>query len=62
MAWNRLRLPRDPSQRNDYLKEIQFLQTLRHPNIIRFYSSWIDEKEGTVVFITEWMSSGTIKQ
>lgn len=57
VAWNQLRI----SQSQKYLQEIQLLQTFQHANIIKFYKSWID-KDGTIVFITEWMSTGTLKQ
>ena len=38
------------------------LQTLNHDNIIGIYDSWEDEKNKEVVFITELMTSGTLKE
>lgn len=60
VAWNRLRISQNNAKTDSYLKEIKFLETLQHPNIIKFFDSWISN--GTVVFITEWMSSGTLKE
>ena len=61
VAWNQVRL----EQGTDFVKlwkEILILQQLQHPNIIQFHHSWIDEAKLQVVFITEWMTSGTLKQ
>ena len=41
--------------------EIDMLKTLSHPNILKCYDSWHDEEKHEVVFITEWMSSGSLK-
>lgn len=60
VAWNRLRVTQSNAKADTFLSEIQFLETLDHPNIIKFFASWVTG--GTVVFITEWMSSGTLKE
>lgn len=60
VAWNELRL--NHLQRKDVTKvlsEVQILQQIRHENIINLYHSWIANDQ--VVFITELMSSGTLK-
>jgi WNK lysine deficient protein kinase len=49
------------SQRARVLKEINFLRTLKHENLIKFFGAWMKDK-GTVVFVTELMGSGTLKQ
>lgn len=63
VAWNQLRL--DRFQDTDFKKlyaEIQLLGQLKHLHIIEFYASWINEAKHEVVFITECMTSGTLKQ
>jgi serine/threonine protein kinase len=44
------------------LKEVNFLRTLRHPNLIKFFGAWLSEDKTKVIFITELMSSGTLKE
>ncbi|KAJ3414727.1 hypothetical protein HDV05_006164 [Chytridiales sp. JEL 0842] len=65
VAWNQLRV--DHLNKKDIsrvLTEIKILQSLRNENIINFFYSWAkkgaDAKE-TVIFITELMTSGTLK-
>lgn len=61
VAWNQIRL----EQGTDFeklWKEINILEQLKHPNIIVFHHSWVDEKNFHVIFITEYMTSGTLKQ
>lgn len=43
------------------LQEMQILQQLDHPNIIKFYASWLVKEEQTLVFITEIITAGTLK-
>ena len=60
VAWNELRLAH--LQRKDIanvLSEVQILQRIRHDNIINLYHSWIANNQ--VYFITELMTSGTLK-
>ncbi|XP_037104377.1 nuclear receptor-binding protein-like isoform X1 [Syngnathus acus] len=38
------------------------LMHLEHANIVKFHKYWIDSKENRVIFITEYMSSGSLKQ
>lgn len=40
--------------------EIEILKRVRHPNIIRFYDYWFSNSE--FIFITELMTSGTIRE
>jgi serine/threonine protein kinase len=67
VAWNQLALG-SLSQRSaeKILEEIQILQTLTHENIITFSYSWCtpdpeDSANFQVIFITELMTSGTLK-
>ncbi|KAI8804700.1 kinase-like domain-containing protein [Cladochytrium replicatum] len=71
VAWNQLKL--DNLNKRDaqrILSEIQILQSLQNENIINFIHSWsspvVSEKDGRVTgervcFITELMTSGTLK-
>lgn len=44
------------------LNEITLLKQLRHANLIAFYGAWVNKEAEKVVFITELMSSGTLKE
>jgi WNK lysine deficient protein kinase len=41
-------------------QEIEILNRVRHPNIITFMDSWYTN--GELVFITEMMTSGTLRE
>lgn len=69
VAWNELKtgtLSRVERQR--FVAEVELLKKLRHPNIITVYASWIKSPKGPgrgrgeLVFVTELMTSGTLKQ
>ncbi|KAF9952154.1 hypothetical protein BGZ72_006483 [Mortierella alpina] len=68
VAWNQLRfdhLSRREAQK--ILSEIGILQSIRNDHIINFYASWSTPSPNVaggerIVFITELMSSGTLKQ
>ena len=49
------------SQHNQFLEEVKMLQRLRHKNIIECYDFWENKEKKQVNFITELMSSGTLK-
>ncbi|KAI9093997.1 hypothetical protein DFS34DRAFT_250180 [Phlyctochytrium arcticum] len=65
VAWNQLRL--DTTQRREaqrLLSEIQILESLRNDHIINFFHSWISRNrdgKDNIYFITELMTSGTLK-
>jgi WNK lysine deficient protein kinase len=42
--------------------EIQLLRTFRHKNIVKLFASWIDEDKGIVNIITEYFTSGSLRQ
>ncbi len=44
------------------LNEIALLKQLQHTNLIAFYGAWVSKDKDKVVFITELMSSGTLKE
>lgn len=55
VAWNLVKMTalqrRDGGKR--ILQEMSILQQLDHPNIIKFYASWLHKEEQSLVFITE---------
>ncbi|THG19089.1 hypothetical protein TEA_027655 [Camellia sinensis var. sinensis] len=42
--------------------EIHLLKTLKHHNIMKFYTSWVDTANRNINFVTEMFTSGTLKQ
>ncbi|OEL20060.1 putative serine/threonine-protein kinase WNK9 [Dichanthelium oligosanthes] len=42
--------------------EIQLLRTSKHKNIVKLFASWIDEEKGIVNIITEYFTSGSLRQ
>lgn len=65
VAWNHVRVA-DVLQNLEDLErlysEVHLLKTLKHKNIIKFYSSWVDTAHGNINFITEMFTSGTLRQ
>ncbi|KAA8527609.1 hypothetical protein F0562_034996 [Nyssa sinensis] len=65
VAWNQVKL-------NDFLQtpedlerlycEIHLLKTLKHDNIMKFYTSWVDTANRNINFVTEMFTSGTLRQ
>ncbi|KAG0288721.1 hypothetical protein BGZ96_007541 [Linnemannia gamsii] len=67
VAWNQLRFDHlSKREAQKILSEIEILQSIRNDQIINFYASWSTPATHTggerIVFITELMSSGTLKQ
>lgn len=62
MAWNAIGIGLLPNtEKTRIIQEVQLLQKLEHKNIINFYGSWFCKEKNQVVFITEIMTSGTLK-
>lgn len=62
VAWNAIDIGVLPStEKTRIIQEVQLLQKLEHKNIINFYGSWFSKEKNQVVFITEIMTSGTLK-
>uniref|UniRef100_A0AAV1U8A4 Protein kinase domain-containing protein n=1 Tax=Peronospora matthiolae TaxID=2874970 RepID=A0AAV1U8A4_9STRA len=62
VAWNAIDIGLLPStEKTRIIQEVQLLQKLEHKNIINFYGSWFCKEKNQVVFITEIMTSGTLK-
>ncbi|KAF6163638.1 hypothetical protein GIB67_036098 [Kingdonia uniflora] len=65
VAWNQVHI-------DDVLKcaedlerlycEVHLLRSLKHRHIIKFYNSWIDDKNKTINIITELFTSGSLRQ
>nr|CCA14558.1 serine/threonine protein kinase putative [Albugo laibachii Nc14] len=62
VAWNAIGIGLLPNtEKTRIIQEVQLLQKLEHKNIINFYGSWFCKEKNQVVFITEIMTSGTLK-
>lgn len=62
VAWNVVNLSGTPkSDRNRIVNEVRLLERLNHKNIISFYGSWVNRELEQVIFVTEILSSGTLK-
>ncbi|KAF9975407.1 Serine/threonine-protein kinase wnk3 [Actinomortierella ambigua] len=66
VAWNQLRIDGlSKKEAQKILSEIEILESIRNDHIINFYASWSSKTSNgseRIVFITELMSSGTLKQ
>lgn len=65
VAWNQVELAgsdMSSEQRERMFAEIRVLQQLKHKNIMSFYDWWYDAKHQTINFITEYFTSGTLRQ
>ena len=63
VAWNEVNIKMyAPKERKRILNEVTLLKKLSHPNLIAFYGAWVNKESEKVVFITELMSSGTLKE
>ncbi|KAK9271658.1 hypothetical protein L1049_002021 [Liquidambar formosana] len=65
VAWNQVRIDevlQSPEDLEKLYSEVHLLKALKHGNIIKFYNSWIDDKNKTVNIITELFTSGSLRQ
>ncbi|XP_044472960.1 probable serine/threonine-protein kinase WNK5 [Mangifera indica] len=65
VAWNQVKLNevfRSPEELQRLYCEVHLLKNLNHHSIIRFYTSWIDVDRRTFNFITEMLTSGTLRE
>lgn len=63
VAWNKASLENlDDVAIQRIYSEVRLLKTLRNRNIIMLYTAWMDEKTRHVNFITEFCTSGTLRQ
>eukprot|EP00970_Alexandrium_tamarense_P011302 scaffold2448_cov348-Alexandrium_tamarense.AAC.1 len=62
VAWNVVKLGGVPkAERIRIVNEVRLLERLHHPNIISFHGSWVNRETERVIFVTEILSSGTLK-
>lgn len=62
VAWNQVKSHDFIKEGHKLTQEINVLKNMKHKNVMCFYDSWIDEESGTVNFITELFTSGTLRQ
>ncbi|KAJ0041321.1 hypothetical protein Pint_27197 [Pistacia integerrima] len=65
VAWSQVRIDdvlQSPEDLERLYSEVHLLKSLNHTNIIRFYNSWIDDRNKTVNIITELFTSGNLRQ
>ncbi|KAH1214484.1 hypothetical protein AAZX31_14G189100 [Glycine max] len=65
VAWNQVRLNevlRTPDDLQRLYSEVHLLSTLKHQSILRFYTSWIDIDSRAFNFITEFFTSGSLRE
>jgi len=65
VAWNQVKVNdvlRTPDELERLYCELHLLRTLKHKNIIKFYTSWVDAEKQNINFITEMFTSGTLKE
>lgn len=61
VAWNQVRIDEEADM-DKLMKEITILKQLKHPNVIVCHHAWVDEEKMIMGFITECMTSGTLRQ
>ncbi|XP_068647310.1 probable serine/threonine-protein kinase WNK9 [Aristolochia californica] len=65
VAWNQVKLYdflQSPEDLERLYCEIHLLKTLKHKNIMKFYTSWVDTVNRNINFVTEMFTSGTLRQ
>ncbi|CAI8598831.1 unnamed protein product [Vicia faba] len=65
VAWSQVRIDevlQSPGDLERLYSEVHLLRSLKHSNIVRFYNSWIDDKQRNVNMITELFTSGSLRQ
>jgi len=63
VAWNVVNLKNMPAhEKARVINEVRLLDRLDHENIIDFHGSWVNRDRGEVCFITEILSSGSLKR
>lgn len=65
VAWNQVKLYdflQSPEDLERLYCEIHLLKSLKHNNIMKFYTSWVDTTNRNINFVTEMFTSGTLRQ
>lgn len=60
VAWNEIKIVHD-ADFDKLWKEIEILKKINHPNVLVCHHSWVDEENLKIVFITECMTSCTLR-
>ncbi|KAI7904326.1 kinase-like domain-containing protein [Cokeromyces recurvatus] len=61
VAWNVIHIGNNNNNK-DVRHEIEILKSVRHPNIIAFHDAWLNENRTEFIFVTELMTSGTLRE
>ncbi|KAL6004431.1 hypothetical protein ACLOJK_004984 [Asimina triloba] len=64
VAWNQVKVDevlQSPENLERLYSEVHLLKSVKHDNIMKFYNSWVDDKNKTVNIITELFTSGRSK-
>lgn len=64
IAWNVIKINKLPKiDRKRISDEIHTLKSMKeHPNIIHFISAWVNKSKEEVIFITEMVTAGSLRQ
>lgn len=63
VAWNVVKLSRiPPTERKRIKTEVKLLKDIQHKNVIRYFNSWVNRDKEQIIFVTEIMSSGSLKE
>ena len=65
VAWNEIHGISNlgPKERKRVVNEILLLKSLSHPNLLKFSGAWfVQEEPVKLVFITELMEAGTLRE
>ena len=63
VAWNQVQIGKlEGEAKKQFIDEVTMLSRLNHKHIIQFHDSWEDHEKHQVIFITELMTSGTLKR
>ena len=65
VAWCQVEIEdllQSPQQLERLYSEVHLLKSLKHENIVKFYNSWVDDKNKTINLVTELFTSGSLRQ
>ncbi len=63
VAWNAVNLNNLPKQEKlRIMNEVRLLQNLDHMNLVLFHGSWLNREAQQVVFVTEFLVNGSLKE
>lgn len=62
VAWNTVNMKMLPKEdRKRIMNEVRLLQNLEHKNLVQFHGSWVNREKEQVVFVTEIVVNGSLK-